>query len=539
MSTNWLSDAVIYQIYPQSFYDTNGDGIGDLKGIEQKLDYIKSIGVDTIWLNPCFASSFFDAGYDVTDYYSIASRYGTNEDMAHLLDAATKRSMRIVLDFVPGHTSIEHPWFKESAKGADNEYSDCYIWKNREYELEKGPTEENYLKSFFPEQPALNYGYATIEESWQQGIDEYWPRRNRQELKNIMKFWFDMGVSGFRVDMASSLIKNDPGFRETNRLWNEIREWLGKEYPNAVLISEWSNPEEAVNAGFHLDFMIHFHKESYKSLFFNEIGTLKHDDGDCYFDEKGNGSPFYFINEYMEQKKITAGKGYISLPTANHDFQRLVCGRRTIDQVRPAWVFLMTQPGIPVIYYGDEIGMRFIENTLPKEGSTLVGITAPNGGAVEGERAGTRTPMQWDSSRNAGFSTAPPEALYLPLDPDPERPNVETEENNPDSLLNFVRKLIALRRVHPALGADSGIEFLNSGDICYPLVYRRYDETREFIVALNPTSFRNSFTLKGKSIEGTPLFYENVRLEQCAENNEISIVMERNSYFIAEVTLSN
>ena len=188
LNCDWLKDAILYQIYPQSFYDTNSDGIGDLVGIIKKLDYIASIGVDTIWLNPCFSSTFFDAGYDVTDYYQIASRYGSNQDMELLIKEAGQRNIKVILDLVPGHTSIKHPWFCESAKGADNEYNDCYIWMNRDYDPESGPTELNYLKSFFPEQPALNYGYASVEEEWQQGIDEYWPQRNRQELKNIMKF---------------------------------------------------------------------------------------------------------------------------------------------------------------------------------------------------------------------------------------------------------------------------------------------------------------------------------------------------------------
>ena len=536
MSTDWLSSAVIYQIYPQSFYDTNGDGIGDLPGVERKLDYIKSIGVDTIWLNPCFSSSFFDAGYDVTDYYNIAPRYGTNRDMQHLIESAKERNIRIILDFVPGHTSIDHIWFKNSSEGADNEYGDCYIWMNREYDSDSGPTELNYLKSFFPEQPALNYGYAVIEESWQQGVDEYWPRRNRKELKKIMKFWFDMGISGFRVDMASSLIKNDPGFHETNRLWREIRDWMEVDYPDAVLISEWSHPEEAITAGFHVDFMIHFHKESYKSLFFNEKGTLKYDEGDCYFDEKGSGSPFYFINEYMEQKSLTDGRGYISLPTANHDFQRLVCGRRTVDQVRPAWVFFMTQPGLPIIYYGDEIGMRFIEDTPPKEGSTLVGITAPNGGAVEGERSGTRTPMQWDSSVNAGFSTSPEKALYLPLDPASDRPTVEQQESDQDSLLNFVRKLIKIRGNYSQLGADSGIEFLNPDNLCYPLVYRRFDKSREFIIALNPSLSEARFTLNDKNFLGDIILSENAKVEILPEDSSTSLIMGGFSYLIAELS---
>jgi maltose alpha-D-glucosyltransferase/alpha-amylase len=534
-SNGWLSDLIIYQIYPQSFLDTNGDGIGDLKGIESKLDYIKSIGVNAIWLNPCFASTFFDAGYDVTDYYTVAPRYGSNDDLRNLIKSANKKGLKVLLDLVPGHTSIEHPWFKESAKGSDNEYNDCYIWMNREYDPNDGPTEKNYLKSFFPVQPALNYGYAVIEEEWQQSIHDYWPMRNRRELRKIMKFWLDMGASGFRVDMASSLIKNDPDFTETNRLWAEIREWMEKEYPDSILVAEWSCPEQAVSAGFHIDFMIHFNKDSYTSLFFNGAGTLPYrNGGECYFDASGKGTPSLFIKEYIEQREKIKGKGYISLPTSNHDFQRLCCGARTQEQLRVPWVFFMTQAGIPTIYYGDEIGMKFVEDAPPKEGSTLIGITAPNGGLFEGERAGSRTPMQWNSSKSAGFSTAPPDLFYTPLDSSPDRPSVEEAENNPDSILHFVRKLIKVRQENSAFAPDSEIEFLNNNGVTYPLVYICSSETQKCIVALNPSANECAYS--------TDSVYSNIKTiissgaSLTNENSMLNFVMRGFSYIIAEIS---
>jgi maltose alpha-D-glucosyltransferase/alpha-amylase len=533
MVPDWLPGSVIYQIYPQSFNDSNGDGIGDLPGIEEKLDYVASLGVDAIWLNPCFESPFFDAGYDVTDYYKIAPRYGTNADMARLVEAARGRGLRVILDLVPGHTSIEHPWFKESSKGPENEYGDCYIWKNRSYDRVEGPTEANYLKSFFPEEPALNYGYAKPSEPWQQGIDAPWPRRNRAELRKIMAFWLDMGVSGFRVDMAFSLIKNDPGCGETNKLWKDIRSWLEKEYPDAVLLAEWSWPERAAEAGFHLDFMIHFQKKSYKSLFFNGTGTLPYD-GACYFDDRGEGTPWIFIREYLEQWRAVGGRGYISLPTANHDFQRLVCGRRDADRARAAWVFLMTQPGVPTIYYGDEIGMRFLEEAPTKEGSSFAGITAPNGGAVDGERAGTRTPMQWAPGKNAGFSSAPENALYLPVDKTPDRPDVESQEEDPDSMLNFVRLLLRIRKENPALGADSEIEFINHEDVDYPLAYLRSDADSRFLVAVNPSGKKVGMTLDIPVSEIRPVLTRGAEIRSDAETAELS--MEPFSYVVTKLS---
>jgi len=533
MSGNWLSNSVLYQIYPQSFNDSNGDGIGDLNGIEEKLDYLKALGVDAIWLNPCFESTFFDAGYDVADYYKIAPRYGTNDDLARLVESARSRGIRVVLDLVLGHTSIEHPWFKESAKGPGNEYGDCYIWMNRDYDPAEGPTEANYLKSFFPEQPALNYGYAEPSEPWQQGVDAPWPRRNRAELRKIMEFWLDMGVSGFRVDMASSMIKNDPGYKETNRLWKGIRNWLEREYPDAVLVAEWSWPEQAINAGFHLDFMLHFYKDSFRSLFFNGVGLSNDQDDPCYFDGKGEGTPWRFVDEYMEQKKAIGSKGYISIPSSNHDFQRLVCGRRDAAQARPAWVFLMTQPGVPIIYYGDEIGMRFLEDAPPKEGSTLVGIVAPNGGAIKGERSGSRTPMQWSRGENAGFSTASAEALYLPVDSSPDRPDVESQENDPDSTLNFVRKLVEIRKANPALGADSEIEFLNPRNVDYPLVYFRRGGGKRFLVALNPSGKQTETRLDIPLADARVLVGKNAEIRPDSAESAL-LSMGPFSYLIAE-----
>jgi maltose alpha-D-glucosyltransferase/alpha-amylase len=528
MSKEWLKHAVIYQIYPQSFLDTNADGIGDLPGVVQKLDYISKLGVNVIWLNPCFESAFFDAGYDVTDYYKVAERYGTNDDLDILISKAKEFGIRVILDLVPGHTSIDHPWFQESKKSSDNEYADCYVWMSRDFDPDEGPTADHYLKSFFPEQPALNYGYAKITEPWQQPLDAEWPKRNRRELKNIMRFWLEKGVSGFRVDMASSLIKNDEGYKETNKLWKGIQSWMSQDYPSAVLIAEWSYPEQAIEAGYDIDFMIHFHKESYKSLFFNGSGTLEFD-GDCYFDEKGKGSPWAFIDEYREQKQKVDGRGYISLPTGNHDFQRMNCGRRTLDQIKVPWVFLMTQPGIPTIYYGDEIGMRFHEEAPPKEGSTLVGIVAPNGGAVEGERSGSRTPMQWNHGKNAGFSEAAEDDLYLPIDSSPDFPNVEDQEKDPDSMLHFARKLIKLRQLFPALAAHSKITFTMDKGVDYPLVYERYDAHQKCIVGLNPTAEFIDYTLSVDEFE--VVLSENVDFKKNTSKHS-AITLRPFSYFI-------
>ena len=213
----WLKDAVFYEIYPQSFYDTNGDGIGDLQGIIAKLDYIKELGCNALWINPCFDSPFKDAGYDVRDYKKIAPRYGTNEDAAALFKAAHEKGIRVLFDLVPGHTSEEHAWFQESCKPEHNEYSDRFIWTDSCFTAGDGmpfiggETDRNgtYILNFFKCQPALNYGYGKINQKWQKPTTDPACVGTVEAMKDVMRFWLDMGCDGFRVDMASSIIKND------------------------------------------------------------------------------------------------------------------------------------------------------------------------------------------------------------------------------------------------------------------------------------------------------------------------------------------
>ncbi len=245
----------------------NDDGIGDLQGIKAKLDYIQHLGVNALWLNPCFRSPFKDAGYDISDYYRVAKRYGTNKDLKNLIDEVHHRGIRICLDLVPGHTSDRHPWFKASARPESNQYSDRYIWTGNpwissdgEMKFITGTSDRMgaYAINFFSHQPALNYGFAQPERDYQQGIDDPGPQATRRELKRIMKFWLDLGVNGFRVDLAGSLIKKDPEALETGHLWQEMRLWMDTNYPDRVLISEWGEPSKAVSAGFHVDFLLHF-----------------------------------------------------------------------------------------------------------------------------------------------------------------------------------------------------------------------------------------------------------------------------------------
>jgi len=507
----WLQTAVFYQVYPQSFFDSNGDGIGDLPGITQKLDYIRSVGCNAIWINPIYQSPFGDAGYDVADFYKVDPRYGTNEDLKNLCTKAHKRGMHVCLDLVAGHTSIAHPWFQQSAADRPNRYSNWYIWTpadNRVPGSQPFPGEHNrsdrYLPNFFPFQPALNYGYAhpDAKEPWQLPTTDPACTAVREELKSVMQFWLDLGADGFRVDMASSLIRNDPGHEAIGTLWRYYRSWLDKEYPEAVLISEWSHPAIAIPAGFHIDFLIHFSEPAYGIL----LGPLSWPDGysrnpHAFFERAGGGDIKAFVDNYLKHYTATKSIGYISMPTANHDIPRPTYGRDE-KEVRTIFAMLLTMPGVPFIYYGDEIGMKFLYTAPDKEGGTIGTLL----------RCASRTPMQWSKERNAGFSTAPAEKLYLPIDPSMSRPDVETEEKDPASMLNFTRALLKLRRDHPALANAADFQPVYAEKNKYPFVYFRTADSEEIIVSVNPAAQSCSVTLNGLD-DTMPLLVQGAELQ--------------------------
>lgn len=476
----WLKNAVFYEIYPQTFKDTNGDGIGDFAGICEKLDYIKDMGFTAIWMNPCFKSPFGDAGYDVEDYYLAAPRYGTNEDLKHLFDEAHKRDMHVILDLVPGHTAVTCKWFTESMKPERNEYSDRYIWTDSIWkdcaqfdEISgslRGISARNgsCAVNFYSTQPALNYGFAKITEAWQCAPDSEAALATRAEMLNIIRFWLGLGCDGFRVDMAGSLVKADEGQKETIKLWQDILGKVNKEFPEAAFVSEWGEPDRALEAGFDMDFLLHFGPSHYVDLFRTITPSA------CaeipYFTEKGGGKLTEFFEYYTMCLEKTAGKGYICIPSGNHDMPRL--SQRLSDaENRLAFAFLLAMPGVPFIYYGDEIGMR-----------NLDGITSVEGGY---DRTPARTPMQWDSSVNCGFSSASPDMLYTPVDPSEDRPTVAAQLADSSSLLHEVRNLIQIRRTNEALQESSAFTLLSAPD-GYPLVFLRGEEKGGILVAINP-----------------------------------------------------
>jgi maltose alpha-D-glucosyltransferase/alpha-amylase len=516
---SWLSEAVFYQIYPSSFQDSDGDGYGDLKGIQSRLDYIRSIGVTAIWLNPVYVSGFTDGGYDIIDFYRVDPRFGCNDDLIELVQQAHARGIKIVMDLVAGHSSDQCEWFLQSREGDNLRYSDYYIWPSfKPEEQSASPADSNdpdyaalmsahlsltrkfvatdaprgpyYIKNFYDTQPALNFGFAAPDPThpWEQAVDAPGPMSMRRELKNIISFWMDKGVDGFRVDMAASLVKNDPDKAATIRLWNQdFVPWFEAEYPEGILIAEWFNPAQSVaQAGFDLDFFCHDGQYNYSSLFFFNRGFGPAGSAKPYFAKAGEGELKTWYDLYTYQYDAVQGHGYVCMPSGNHDFNR-VCteGRTTPDELKVAMTFFLTMPGVPFIYYGDEIGLKQNPNAPSTDGS--------------GFRAGCRIPMLWDGSANGGFSTAPIEKIYIPQDPDPNRMTVEKEENDPASLLNYVRTLLQLRKEVKALGADGAWRLVSSLDQPYPMVYERTLGDERCYVVLNPSGKQVTVTLPGAS----------------------------------------
>ena len=476
MSVSWLKDAVFYEIYPQSFKDTNGDGIGDFDGIIEKLDYIKSLGCNALWINPCFDSPFKDAGYDVRDYKKTASRYGTNNDLYRLFGEAHKRGIRVLLDLVPGHTSEEHEWFRQSQKAEKNEYSGRFIWTDFCFQGAKGlpyiggesERSGTYVLNFFKCQPALNYGFLKPEEPWQNPCDHPDAIATREAMKDVMRFWLDHGCDGFRVDMAASLVKFDDEKKTgTSAIWRNIREMLDAEYPEAAMVSEWSNPKLALRAGYHMDFYLNTRGGGYATLMRDyQKGFNTDGEDNSYFKKDADRDINRFLDQYMDWYEDTKDIGCISMLTCNHDTIRPRFNLEP-DELKLAYAMIFTMPGVPFLYYGDEIGMRYLD--LPsKEGGYF--------------RTGSRTPMQWDDSKNLGFSDGCADSLYLPVDPAEDAPTVKAQQDDPTSLLNTVRAILSLRHAEEDLQAYAPFEVV-CAEKDKPFVYRR----GSLLIAVNPS----------------------------------------------------
>ncbi len=513
----WYFNSVFYQIYPQSFQDSNGDGIGDLEGIISRLDYIHSLGIDAIWLNPIYPSPFKDAGYDVADYKNIAPRYGNLNTFDRLVKEAHKRNIRILMDLVFNHTSNKHPWFKESRKMEKNHYSKWYVWCKRPelIKLDRGywamwvaERYESYYHQFTFYQPDLNFGFPDLAKENGNNYNDPDIKTLREELKSVVRFWLDHGIDGFRVDVADSLVveAGKKGMHEnTIQFWNEIREVIDL-YGDKAFIAEGfqDHVDDIVRAKFNGCFFIpqnwellSFYPELYKESFFSKK----------FFSPEG-GDLTRFVKEYFrEYKKVTKHGGTINMISGSHDMSRMSHVCRKDEIIKAYFAMLLTYPTTPFIYYGDEIGMRYRENLPSREGANF--------------RAGSRTPMQWDSEKNAGFSSAGSSKLYFSVNGDYQMRNVEEQEkSSPSSILNTVKGLIKLRKSNPSLDSFASIRHLHlkKGDKSY--IYSRYGKGDTFVIALNPSNTSRNLTVKLTSKEEE---FKNAKYlipEICSQKNE-------------------
>ena len=333
----------------------------------------------------------------------------------------------------------------------------------------------NYMVNYFSSQPALNYGFHEITHpEWQLPCNHPDCLATAEAMKDVMRFWLDKGADGFRVDMADSLVKNDDDKIATAKIWRGVRDMLDTEYPNAAMVAEWCNPERAINdAGFHMDFYLDHYGNGYSRLFrYGEFGDQ------AVFNPNGKGDIKAFADEYLPNYEKTKDNGYISFMTNNHDMPRVTAylDKKAIKLVN---AFIFTMPGVPFLYYGDEIGMRYVE-----------GLKSVEGGY---NRTGSRSPMQWDDSTNAGFSSAPASDLYITMDPGKDRPTAKAQMADLDSLYHEVKKLIQIRQSSKALLSRGTIEFVYAEKNQYPLAYVREAEGEKVLVIINPSDKEQSF----------------------------------------------
>ena len=459
--SSWLKKAIFYQIYPNSFKDTNDDGIGDIKGIISKIPYLLDLGINALWINPIFVSPFKDGGYDVKDYFNIDTRFGTMSDFKHLLKIAHENNLKIIIDLVPGHTSDEHPFFIKSMAAKRNKYSDFYVYTNSwwdspcEYRFISGKAtrDGNYLINFFSMQPALNYGFNKITHNFQiHYLDErLLPVFNY--LVKIIKYWIDIGVDGFRVDMADSLVKNDDNKDATAFIWQKVFSIVRPYANEVVFISEWSGTHAITKAGFDCDFMLNHPHNPYSQLL-----RLEFENGHSVFDPNGLGNPKKYVHDYLNWYTQIKGLGLLGNITCNHDFPRLspMYSQRQLKIIIPYLIFL---PGVFFLYYGDEIGQKFIPNMVSVEGGF--------------SRTGTRIPMYWDHSKNYGFSSHQPF-----IKQNKSSNTVQDQMSKLDSLWWVVKKAIKLRKDYFDFESDN-IEFITD---FYPLIIKR----NNLIIIVNP-----------------------------------------------------
>jgi oligo-1,6-glucosidase len=540
----WWKEAVVYQIYPRSFKDSNGDGVGDLKGIISGLDYIKSLGIDVVWLNPIFASPNDDNGYDISDYRGIMKEFGTMEDFDAMLKGMHDRGIKLVLDLVANHSSDEHEWFKQSRSSRTNSYRNYYHWWPEEngkpakrysfFDVNSdawkydSTTKSYYLHYFSVKQPDLNWENKAV----------------RDEIYSMMRFWFDKGVDGFRMDVIP-FISKDTTFSALPAIYNgnfveyyangphnheylqEMnREVLGKY--NVMSVAEGAG----VTIGEALDFVNPDRKELNMLYHFDGV-SLGYLPGEFKAPDPKGYSLVDFKEIYSRWDSVFAEKGWGTIYLGNHDQPRMVTRwgndspEYRVLSSKMLTTFLLTMRGTPYYYFGDELGMsniKFdkIEDYRDIETINMYQHVKDTKGDLKNllenqkisGRDNGRTPFQWDSTANAGFTRGTP---WLKVNPNYKTVNVAVEENDPNSTLNYFRKIIQLRKNELALVYGKYTLLDKSNPDVYS--YTRELEGEKFLVLLNFKAKEATVSIPGIDVSRAKLISNNYDDETSAPLN--------------------
>lgn len=508
MEKKWWKEGVVYQIYPRSYKDTTGNGLGDLEGIIQSLDYIQSLGVTMLWLCPIYKSPNDDNGYDISDYRKISDDFGGNASFDRLLAAMHERGLKLIMDLVVNHSSDEHFWFEEAKQSKDNPYHDYYIWRGNDPTQQPNnwqsvfngsvwkwneATEEYFLHLFTQKQPDLNWENPKV----------------RKEVYDIVDFWLSKGVDGFRMDVISLISKrlafedvpNDMSFIDVmEKVYANgprVHEFL-KEM-NQEVLSKYDIVTVGEGPGVNLE-----HGPKYVSTKEKELNMVFHFDHlTIDFGPEGKYDPvpldfIRFKTIFRQWDEALKNDGWNSIFLGNHDFSRIVSrfGNDGVYREQSAKLLatlLMTLRGTPYVYQGDEIGMTNVKHNSIDFYDDVETRNAWKAAEAEGKdmeqflkavhwqsRDNARTPMQWNASKQAGFTAGQP---WIPVNENYTHINVEAAENTPDSILHYYRKMIAFRKANPTLVYGDFEDLLPDHSQLY--VYRRWDENGHYLVVHN------------------------------------------------------
>ena len=508
MKKTWWKEGVVYQIYPRSFKDSTGNGIGDIYGIIEKLDYIKSLGVNMIWICPIYRSPNDDNGYDISDYRKISEEFGGNKAFDILLKEMHKRDLKLIMDLVANHSSDEHKWFQESKKGENNPYHDYYIWKRGDFNLPPNNWLSVFSGSAWQWDSNLNKYYLHLFTKKQPDLNWENPKV-RDEIYDVLNFWFSKGVDGFRMDVISFISKRldfppaEEGATLSDMMENiyangpRIHDFL-KEM-NKKVLSKYDIVTVGEGPGVNLKTGLKYVDENEKEL--DMVFHFDHLQIDFGPEGKFDPQPIDFIKfkkVFSDWDLYLKNKGWNSIFLGNHDFSRIVSRfgndkKYRNQSAKLLATLLMTLRGTPYVYQGDEIGMTNIKYPSIDYYDDIETRNAWKDAEEQGKdmdiflkavhrqsRDNARTPLQWDNSRFAGFSNTKP---WLDVNENYNKINVELQQDNSDSILNYYREIIRIRKNYSTLIYGDFLDLEPSNEKLY--IYKRWDKQKTFIIVLN------------------------------------------------------